>query len=370
MNDYNSGRMPKKIKSYEVSKLLGRGGMGEVMLAHHEVLERPVAIKRYAPALTTKHEKQNQERFIREGIALARLSHHCIVGIHDLFEHRGQFCMVLEYVDGCHVGELAEKGPLPLDVACIIGLKVSEALEHAHFHGIIHRDIKSTNVMVSKDGRVKLMDFGIARSVKLERVTQTGMLVGTPMYMAPEVLGGQEANELSDIYGLGALMYHCLTGRRLFFHANQDNLYHHIMAGKYLPLGKVVRGVPRQLKSIVHRCLSKKPEQRFQSAAEFRQTLDIFMASRGMWANHAIRLAGFMYSMERVGTDAATAINEMSVSDSAILSHLTFKPPNRILRGVFLGIASATIGAGLLFVAIKLGWLSSIMDVLSSGSRP
>ena len=148
------------------------------------------------------------ERFTREGQALAQLNHQGICAVHDLFARTNNLYMVLEYVDGYDVDFLLKEGGLlPPDIVAIIGVRVAEALEHAHLHRIIHRDIKPANVMVSRSGEVKLMDFGIARDEDLDRVTKTGLMVGTPMYMAPEVVQGGEADERSDVYSLGVMLY-------------------------------------------------------------------------------------------------------------------------------------------------------------------
>ncbi|CAN0592818.1 unnamed protein product, partial [Laminaria digitata] len=181
-------RMPEKIRDYAVLKRIGKGGMGEVFLADHPLLERHVAVKRFVFASGKgDDEVAARQRFLREGRALARLTHHNIVQVHDLFDVRKQTCMVLEYVDGFDLAQLLQGGRLPVDVACIVALKVAEALEHAHYSGIVHRDVKASNVMMSRRGDVKLMDFGIAKQDILEPMTQTGLVVGTPMYVAPEV---------------------------------------------------------------------------------------------------------------------------------------------------------------------------------------
>lgn len=297
-------RAPEKLRDYDVTRLIGKGGMGEVFLASHPLLERHVAIKRFVFAAGKgDDEEAAKERFFREGRALARLCHHNIVQVHDLFEYRKQTCMVLEYVDGFDLAALLSEGPLPVDVATIVALKVAEALEHAHFAGIVHRDVKASNVMMSRRGEVKLMDFGIAKQDVLEPMTRTGLVVGTPMYVAPEVVAGGDADARADLYALGALMYACLSGRRLFEHATPENLFHLILAGRFPKLGKVARHVPWRLRTIVHRLLATKPDKRFSSAAELRQTLEIFMAEQEASAHHAERLVRFLEDRGKL-TDA------------------------------------------------------------------
>lgn len=285
---------PKKVRAYDVEELIGMGGMGQVFRATHELLAHKVALKRFAPARDDMNTEENRERFLREGKALATLRHQGIVSVHDLFEVRGQYWMVLEFVDGFTLERVLDKGPLPIDVICLVGLALADALEHAHFHGILHRDIKASNVMISRDGVVKLMDFGIARDENLEQVTRTGALVGTPMYLAPEIVKGKTATEESDIYALGALLYFAASGRKLFAHATQENLFPLIAAGKFPDLSKVTKGLPRHLRHTIERCLETKPEKRFRSASELKRELEIILAEQRVWVNHAERLVAYL----------------------------------------------------------------------------
>lgn len=355
---------PKSIGPYEVVRAIGRGGMGEVFLARHDLLERLVAVKRLAPREDTKLEEM-EERFLREGRALATLHHHNIVGVHDLFVRRGSYYMVLEYVDGENVAQLLKKGVLPVDVAAIIATKIADALECAHRRGIVHRDIKGSNVMVSHSGDVKLMDFGIARDEALEQVTSTGVVVGTPMYVAPEVIRGGDADPRSDIYALGALMYHALSGRRLFEHANSDNLYALIAAGRFPKLARVAPHVPWRLRRIVERCLSRKPEKRFASAGEVRAALELFLASANVWSNHEERLVGFLKARGHLTEEEASAW----LSAESLVISATFESPSRSWASrlgwgaVVLAVAAAAAwwfgGTG--------GWFEGIVRAVSGG---
>jgi eukaryotic-like serine/threonine-protein kinase len=293
--------LPRKIGAYEIKEQLGKGAMGEVFLGMHEHLGRPAAIKRRISE-PGPMSKESEERFLREGKALARLSHHAIIAVHDLFTSRGEWCMVLEYVEGFDVAELIKGGPVPAEVAAIIGLRLAEALEYAHFHRIIHRDIKPANVLISKTGDVKLGDFGIARDDLAGKtpLTQTGLVVGTPMYMAPELLTGSDADERTDIYAVGGLLYHALSGRRMFENATGDAIYPLIIAGKYPRLEKVCHDAPRPLIRIIERCLTKKPDKRYASAADLRRALEAFLVSHQARANHAARLVAFLHARGRL----------------------------------------------------------------------
>ncbi len=341
-------RRPDKIRDYSILKLLGKGGMGEVFLADHPLLQRHVAIKRFVFTAGKGDDYEvARERFVREGRALARLTHHNIVSVHDLFDVRKHTCMVLEYVDGFDLAQLLKDGPLPVDVSCIIALKVAEALEHAHYAGIVHRDVKASNVMMSRRGTVKLMDFGIAQQDILEPMTRTGLVVGTPMYVAPEVVTGAQANARSDLYALGALMYSCLSGRRLFEHARPDNLFNLIMAGRYIPLGKVASHVPWRLRGIVHRLLNRNPDKRFGSAAELRQTLEVFLAEQNAAAHHPERLVRFLESRGKLTDDEVN--RWLDDAKDASISAATVAPPRRWGRWA--------LAASVLAAAGVVGWL-------------
>jgi len=349
MTEKSSIRMPRQIRSYQVSKLLGCGGMGEVFLANHDLLDRPVAIKRFA--LTSgpkKEEQQNRDRFLREGKALAKLHHNGIVGVHDLFEHRNELFMVLEYVDGYSLASLLDPGPLPIDITCIIGLQLAGTLEHAHGHGVIHRDIKASNVMLSRDGQVKLMDFGIARGEVLEKVTQTGLVVGTPMYLAPEVLAGSEPNPLSDVYGVGTLLYHCLSGRGLFSDNVDQNLYHRVQAGNFIPLKHATKEVPRQLLNLVNRCLALNPDKRFGSAPELRQELALFMSKQKIF-NHTERLLTFIKRRE-------SAVEELTTRSTKTAPPIVPKQQRRKYLGILLALLVLSAGVFVLWYWKLFNW--------------
>ena len=289
-------RIPKRLGPYEIGRRLGRGGMGEVYFATHTLLGRPVAIKRFAPERSRSGPEELAERFVREGKALAELSHQHIVGIHDLVATEDAMYMILDYVDGADVASLLDEGgAFSVEVAAIIALKVAEGLQCAHYHRIIHRDIKGGNVMISRSGEVKLMDFGVALDERLDAMTETGLVVGTPMYVAPEVISGEPATERSDLYALGVLLYAMLSNKRPFEHSrNQAHMFQLILAGKAKPLTRVAKNIPRPLRAIVERLIHRKPDKRFSSAAEVRQALEIFLASQQVWANHEERLVAFM----------------------------------------------------------------------------
>src|SRR5438309_3431013 len=158
-------KAPKSVGPYELGDVLGKGGMGEVYRARHETLDRPAALKKLVLPndLSASDKEMWRERFLREGRALAKVQHEGIVAVYDLLEQRGDLWLAMELVDGFNLGDLIKGGALPVDVSCMIALGVARALEAAHRAGVVHRDVKPQNVIVSKAGVVKLMDFGVAR---------------------------------------------------------------------------------------------------------------------------------------------------------------------------------------------------------------
>ena len=357
--------MPQQVRSYQVEEILGQGGMSVVYLATHELLSRPVAIKRYVFTRNATPFGIQLERFLREGKALAQLRHQGIVGIYDLFEHRGQMYMILEYVDGAPISTLLAAGPLPLDIACMIGLRVAEALDHCHFHGILHRDIKPTNVMVAKSGQVKLMDFGIARGTTLKDVTRTGMVVGTPMYLAPEVLMGREATPGTDIYGLGMLLYQCFSGKRAYEYTSEQNLYFRIVSGQYKPLQKVIKGIPRPICDLVHTCLAHDPGERFQSAADVAAELSKCMSKLGFGHDYHSRLAAYVRVsplFDESHTSRTTAVRSMDIQpvqtpDCAGEEVCLPAPSGRVWPRVLLALLLFVLLGCLLWQAKQQGWM-------------
>ena len=301
-------RLPRSVAGYELDDVLGRGGMGEVVRARHTLLARPAALKRLiAPVGVGDAERESwMERFRREGQSLAKLRHENIVAIYDLFDHRKELWMALELVDGLCLAEVTQE-PLPADVACLIALGAARALDVAHRAGIIHRDIKPANIMVSRQGVVKLMDFGVARDESLPALTETGAVVGTPHYLAPEIIKGSIADERCDIYALGATLYEMLAGQRLFAHAGPDNVWVLIARGKFPRLGKVAPHVPWRLTLLVERCLKTEPARRPQTAGELADALERIVLDAGLSTRSEPRLIGWLVSRGRISEGEALA---------------------------------------------------------------
>jgi hypothetical protein len=267
---------PRQLGRYEIQGLLGRGGMGAVYKAHDPVLDRTVALKVISPIQGGSADAaESLERFRREARAAGRLAHPNIVSVHDLDRDSATDTpfIVMEYVDGVSLATvLAENPTLPLPQALEIVEQVALALEEAHRHRIIHRDIKPGNVFLDQRGRVKVGDFGIAR-LEGSELTQSGVGLGTPGYLAPEVVRGGPADARSDVFALGVLAYQLLTGKRPFPGATREALAVEIVEHAPEPPSVVRPEIRAHVSAAVMRALAKSPEARTPSATTFLREL-------------------------------------------------------------------------------------------------
>jgi eukaryotic-like serine/threonine-protein kinase len=263
---------------YELEELVGSGGMSSVFRARDRLLDRHVALKVLHPHYA--EDGEYVERFRREARAVARLSHPNIVTVIDRGESDGRQFIVFEYVDGENLKQvLEETGPLPVRDALELALGVARGLAFAHDHGLVHRDVKPQNVLLNGDGRPKVTDFGIARSLDIEHgVTQTGTVLGTSNYIAPEQASGGRVDAQTDVYGLGVLLFELLTDEVPF---EGDNFVAIAMRHINEPPPSVLerRGdVPPRVAAAVDRALAKDPRQRFPSMDAFAAELEACIA--------------------------------------------------------------------------------------------
>ncbi|HEV7509984.1 MAG TPA: serine/threonine-protein kinase [Thermoanaerobaculia bacterium] len=270
-NEPSAGRggLPERIGSYRVLGRLGRGGMGEVFLAWDDRLRRKVAIKRIrdgdsdvAPAL--------RQRLLREARAAASLNHSAIVQVYDLMADDEGDCIVMEYVEGRTLGARLSEGPLPLDMAVRLAREITEGLATAHAAGIVHRDLKADNVIVTPGGHARVLDFGLARRLSGATdeviLTQHGFILGTCHAMSPEQAAGGEADARSDLFSLGILLYHMLTGVSPFLAATPRETLQRVLHYQPPSITSVRADVPPGLGALVTRLLAKSPEDRPQNA--------------------------------------------------------------------------------------------------------
>jgi tRNA A-37 threonylcarbamoyl transferase component Bud32 len=258
---------------YEIIRALGHGGMGMVYLARERALERFVAIKVLRPELA--EARQGPERFRREARIAAQLAHPGIVPLHTFGEVAGLWYFVMGYVRGDTLAErLRLGGRLPVAEARRILAELADALDSAHAQGVIHRDIKPANILLdASTGRAVLADFGVAKMQGSgDSLTATGMVVGTPSFMSPEALTGEDVDARSDLYSLGAVGYTMLTGREPFA-ASGDAMPARTANGTPLPLYSVAPHVPDDIARVVMRCLSREPALRFPNARALREAL-------------------------------------------------------------------------------------------------
>jgi serine/threonine-protein kinase len=253
---------------YEVERTLGGGGMAVVYLARDGELGRPVALKVLADNLADDTEVRG--RFVREARLAARLSHPNVVRVYDAGEEDGRPYIVMECVEGESLAELLRReGPLPPDRVADLGAQACAGLEHAHRAGLVHRDVKPANLLLTEDGTLKVADFGIAHAVGGTRVTEVGTVLGTAAYLSPEQALGEVVTPASDIYSLGMCLYELAAGEPPYGHETLGELFSRREAGPPPRLA----GVPPRLEAAIMRCLERDPRDRPGSGAELARSL-------------------------------------------------------------------------------------------------
>lgn len=298
---------------YELNHLIARGGMAEVYRAHDRLLDRPVALKVLFPELSI--DRTFVERFRREAQAAANLSHHNIVPVFDWGEDTGTYFIVMEFIDGRPLSSILKSaGPLSAERAADIGSHVAAALGYAHKHGVVHRDVKPGNVLITDDGHVKVTDFGIARAMNTEEsLTQTGAVMGTATYFSPEQAEGLGVDARSDIYSLGVVLFEMVTGRPPFLGDSPV-----AVASKHVrdhpPAPRELNPqIPPTFEAIILKSMAKDPAHRYTTAEELRADLLRFNEGRSVLAMEdttaMIGVAGVTAAVATVGgIDATRAV--------------------------------------------------------------
>jgi tRNA A-37 threonylcarbamoyl transferase component Bud32 len=280
--------------AYEIIGEIGAGGMATVYKAIQKSLDRPVAIKELKRIYHT--DGQIVRRFERESRIAASLQHENIVHIYDYWK-KPHHAIVMEYVDGTNLAEIIEKtGPLPVDVGVMIAIQVCDALEYAHMRGLVHRDIKPSNIMIKRNGEVKLMDFGIAHTRNLESLTLPGTLIGTPSYMSPEQILGQELDVRSDIFSFGIVLYEMFTGIKPFADDDSRPVTTRIVQDAFRSPRRVNSAIPRRLQCLIKKCLRKKPHRRYGSMLDVGRRLGNQLAGRTTKAASLLRISAYLVS--------------------------------------------------------------------------
>jgi eukaryotic-like serine/threonine-protein kinase len=271
----------QQLGSYQILSLLGAGGMGVVYQARDTRLKRFVAIKVLPREKMSDPERKR--RFIQEARAASALNHPNIITIHDIGSESGIDFVVMEYVGGKTLDQRIPRKGVKLNEALKLAVQIAEALDKAHSAGIIHRDLKPGNVMVTDDGLVKVLDFGLAKLTERESDeegtrtlpprTETGTIVGTASYMSPEQAEGQKVDPRSDIFSFGVVLYEMVTGQRAFVGESNLAILTAILREEPKPASQIVKAMPQELEKIIIRCLRKDRERRFQHMADVKVVL-------------------------------------------------------------------------------------------------
>jgi serine/threonine protein kinase len=272
-----------RLGPYEVEALLGAGGMGEVYRARDTRLDRTVAVKVIPHALSS--DPLRRQRFEREARAISALQHPNICTLYDVGHQDGTDYLVMEYLEGETLAARLQKERLPLDLTLRYATEVAAALDAAHRRGIVHRDLKPGNLFVLRNGCVKILDFGLAKLTHPEPVSEhigsalggdsePGIVMGTVGYMAPEQVRGKDMDHRADIFAFGAVLYEMLSGKRAFQKPTREETMSAILNEDPAPISQVALNLPPELQMIVHRCLEKNPEQRFQSAPDLALAME------------------------------------------------------------------------------------------------
>ena len=262
----------QSIGQYKIIEKLGEGGMGVVYKAHDTKLDRTVALK-FLPHHLTVHDEE-RARFLQEARAASALNHPNVCVIHDLQEYNGEHFIVMEFVDGMTLREKidatarSKEHLLPLDTVVAYALQIGEALQEAHAKGIVHRDVKAENIMVTTKNQIKVMDFGLAKLKGSLKLTRTSSTVGTLAYMAPEQLQGGEVDARSDIFSFGVVLYEMLSGETPFRGEHEAAMMYSILNEDPAPVEQHRPGLSSEYLHILHRSLEKNPDERYQSVAE------------------------------------------------------------------------------------------------------
>ena len=353
--------MLERIGNCRIVEEVASGGMAVVYRAIQDQLNRTVAIKALKSSVST--DEQLVTRFEREAHSLAALQHENIIHVYDFHRERGALFIVMEYVQGIDLYDLLERsGRLPYDVAAIIAMQVARALDYVHYRGIVHRDIKPANIMISRQGDVKLMDFGIARDDNYEKdLTETGTGIGTPTYMSPEQILGDKLDSRCDLFSLGIVLYQMVTGRKPFVEDEENSVMHKIRLERHVRARQLNPELPRELERIMDRCMEKDPRNRWQSGQQVVMALERFL-SKHVEMNYHSRLVMFLRNQDIITKLEADEYLNPTVGGVGLAAagpH-TLSTKRMIRRG--LAVQSIIVGV--------VGLMVGLIHLATVGARP
>ena len=263
-----------QVAQYRITEKLGEGGMGLVFKAKDTKLGRDVALKFLQPNLIRNEE--SKRRFVNEARAASRVNHPSICTIHEIgATAHGQLFIAMEFYEGETLEQRISRGMIPLDDALDIAIKIGEGLQQAHAAGIVHRDIKPANIMITPRGAVKILDFGLAKLAGESKHTRTGAVFGTQAYMSPEQTQGREADQRSDIWSLGVMLYEMVTEQLPFSSEYEQGLAFAVVSNRHVPVKRVNTEAPKALSDVIDRCLMKKPQHRYPSMSDLLNDLQL-----------------------------------------------------------------------------------------------
>ena len=290
-----------KLGPYEIQSLVGAGGMGEVYRAHDARLDRTVAIKILPVSYSA--DRDRLQRFAQEARAAAALNHPNILSIFDIGDNRGAPYVVSELLEGETLRDCLRRGPLSVRRAIDHALQVARGLAAAHDKGIVHRDLKPENLFITDDGRVKILDFGLAKLTRpesaresgdaptIQALTEPGVVMGTVGYMSPEQVRGKDADARSDIFSFGAIVYEMISGKRAFHGETAADTMSAILKEEPPELAETALNVPPAMERIVRHCLEKNPAQRFHSISDVAFGLEVLTGISSTTTSGAQRVA-------------------------------------------------------------------------------
>ena len=369
----------RTVGSYVIVREIGRGGMGRVYLATDRRLGRPVALKALSPALTA--DPAHRDRLRREARAAAALTHPGVCTIYALEEIDGDLFIAAEFIDGHTLRVEMDGGRLAADEILRTARDLASALADAHAHGIVHRDLKPENVMRTRDGRLKILDFGLARidpsegpdgDVPVEaHATRPGAIVGTPAYMAPEQLNGLPADARADVFAYGVLLYEYAAGAHPFSAATPLGLAARILESEAMPIERRRTDLSPSLVLVIERCLRKSPGDRFPSAGDIGRALDRLDTDRALgpatpwWRAHQLAVVALYF----VACALAWQIKEWQQGITAAVFVATSVAAT--VGGVFRGhllFAERVHGAGLAAERRRAATVTLVVDLLVAGA--